>query len=480
VTVRGVTHGDIRVIIVGGGIAGIAAAVTLAQRGVRVDLIETRKKLGGRATSFTDARTGEELDNCQHVALGCCTNFVALCAMLGVRDAIEWFDRLWWIERGGRETELRADAWAPAPLHLARSFAHAAFLSASERAEIAGGIAAALRADREAWTSSPFTQWLDETGQSVGAVRKFWAPVMVSACNAGVDRIAASVGLHVLQEGLLAHRDAFRVGVPRVPLRRLYDGAQSIIEAAGGRVRFGAGAQAVSAGHVTLRSGERVDGDFVVLAAPVERAAALLERGGAMDARVGMLGAFTPSPIVGVHVRFDRPVLHRPHAVLVDAETQWLFRKDEAGAAMHAVISGADEWLGLSEAEATERVLRDVHAALGERAGSARLLWSRVVKERRATWAPTPLAEAHRPKATGRSGVILAGCYTDTGWPSTMEGAARSGFAAAAAVLGADAGEFLVPSLRPEFIGRVLGGRSLRSQHGVATRRAADTTTTPA
>jgi len=495
------------VAVVGAGIAGIACAVHLAHRGVHVTLIETRKKLGGRATSFSDPRTGEELDNCQHVALGCCTTFLDLCQTLGVRDQIDFSDRLWWIEPGGRITVMRADMALPAPLHLARGFAFARFLTVAERTEIAAAVAAAARANRHDWRHRTFAEFLDDTGQSPGALDKFWRPLIISAANAQPERTAASVGIHIVQEGMLANRRSFTLGVPRVPLRRLYDGAADIVERAGGRVMLGASAGAVSPRSVTLRSGEVIHADRVVLAVPVERAGALLEAGGATrddDPRLAMLDAFDPSPILGVHLRFDRPVMTMPHAVLVGRDTQWLFRKDGAGCVVHAVISAADDWTSLTEQAATERVLADLRAcvfptlsnrdrnestgessdaskangqhdpgnAIGPGSGGSqepKLLRSRVVKEKRATWAPTPKAEANRPPAinprspershhpsTTHPGVILAGCYTDTGWPSTMESAARSGAIAAAAVLGTGRDRFLSAPLGVEAIPRAI------------------------
>ena len=451
------------VLVVGGGIAGIAASVALADAGVRVELIETRKKLGGRATSFRDARTGDEVDNCQHVALGCCANFRWLCDRLGVGGLIEWWERLWWYEDGGRVSEVGSVRWLPAPGHLLPGLARASFLDGGEKAALAVGMAHAMRADRSRWRGVSFGAWLSEVEQPSSVVERFWSPLIVSACNAGVDRVAASVGLHVVQEGLLSTREAFEIGVPRVPLSRLYEPAVRVIERSGGRVRLGVGASAVSAREVRLRGGGSVAAGGVVLAAPFERAIGLLTAGGASDERVRMMGELEHSPIVGVHLAFDRAVLGTGHGVLLGDSTPWVFRKDTEGRRVHAVISAADGWVDLDEAAVVRRVVGVMRRCLGGMDG-ARIEHARVVKEKRATFVPGVEAERSRVAAQGSSGVVLAGCYTATGWPSTMEGATRSGLRAAEVVLGERSGAFVRGGLKPAVVPRLFGGRTLRRQ----------------
>lgn len=455
------------VIVAGGGIAGIAAALRLAERGVRVTLLETRKKLGGRATSFTDVRSGEVLDNCQHVVLGCCTNYLDLLARLGTLDQISWTDQQWWIEPGGRTSVIRPGP-LPAPGHFSLAMMGVRFLSWPEVSSLAKAMISVMRADRRVWRDRTFAQFLSWAGQSDRVIRRFWTPVIVSACNLDPARVCAASALHVFQEGFLSHRDAASIGVSRVPLVALYDRAEQALRAAGGGIRLGESVERVEPQAVVTGDGERLTADRVICALPVERAVDVLPES---DPRRATMARFTHSPILGVHLTFDRPVLGTPHAVLVDPPppggVQWLFRKDEAGAKVHAVISGADEWMPLTEEQIGARVLGDLHACLPG-AREARVLAVRAVKEKRATFAPTVEVEASRPPAVPTIAhangahadhVILAGDYTDTGWPATMEGATRSGYIAAAHALGEPPTGLLTPPIKVALGARLLGLR---------------------
>lgn len=456
------------VLIAGGGIAGIAAALRLAEHDVRVTLVETRKKLGGRATSFTDSRTGLVLDNCQHVMLGCCTNFADLLRRLGAADMIRWHREQYWVEAGGRVSTIRRSA-LPAPLQFAWSMLRAPLLTLAEAAAVGRACAAILRADRREYQDITFGAYLRglRPPQSERLIARFWSPVIVSACNMDVDRVAASAALHVFQEGFLAHPHAADIGVPAAPLVRLYDRAEEVIRAAGGRIELGESVVHLDATSLTTGEGRRLEAECAVCAVPVERVNRIVdERIRASDPRFAPLDRFTHSPILGVHLLFDRPVLNLPHAVLVERPTQWVFRKDDEGRAVHAVVSAADEWVGLPEDQIVQRVAADIAACfpdvrLGE-PGGASIVSARAVKEKRATFAPIPGIDRLRPgplppgATSARGHVVLAGDYTATGWPATMEGAARSGYAAAAAVLGVPAEEMVAPSLRPAAIPRAL------------------------
>jgi zeta-carotene desaturase len=449
--------------VVGGGLAGIACAVRLAERGVAVTVLETRKKLGGRATSFQDVRSGRWLDNCQHVVLGCCTNYLDLLGRLGVREKLVWTREQHWIEEGGRVSVIRPGVF-PAPAHFTGSFLGASFLTMGEKAQVARACSRILRVDRDKHAGETFAAFLGACGQSERVVRRFWAPVVVSACNLDVERVSAAAALHVFQEGFLANVHAADIGVPGVPLLELYEGVEALIASAGGRVVLGEGVEAIDEQGATSSGGVRYDAEAVVCAVPVERVNRLVNEGvRAKDDRFDALESFTHSPILGVHLTFDRPVMPEfPHAVLVDRPTQWLFRKDVGGAYLHAVISAADAWVSLPEEEIGERVLADVRACLPA-AREARLISVRAVKEKLATFAPIPGIERARPGVSGSSRIFLAGDYTDTGWPATMEGATRSGYAAAAAVLGCPLESVLVPDLPVAALARVAGLRAKAS-----------------
>lgn len=438
------------VAIVGAGIAGLAAAVRLAERGVPVTLLETRRKLGGRATSFVDVRSGLTIDNCQHVVMGCCSAYLDLLGRVGAAEKIRWYRQQHWVEEGGRVSTVQP-SFLPAPLHFAPSMFRAGFLSFGEVLSIGRAIAKIARARRAAHEEETFGDFLKRAGVSERVVRRFFAPIIVSACNLEIERVSCAVALHVFQEGFLSSKTAADIGVPKTPLAELFAQAPEIVATAGGQVLLGASVERVTRNTVTLADGREIQADAVILAAPVERVRRLVAgaEAAASDPRFEPLDRFTHSPILGVHLLFDRPVMDLPHAVLVDRPTHWLFDKSgqieregviidgvPVRGALHAVVSAAEAWVGLDEQAIGERVLADVRAcfpAAGEN-GGARLLAVRAVKEKRATFAPLPGMARLRPGATGPSGIILAGDYTDTGWPATMEGAARSGYAAAEAV----------------------------------------------
>jgi zeta-carotene desaturase len=455
-------------LIIGGGLAGMACGVRLAEQGVKVTLLETRKKLGGRATSFQDVRSGRWLDNCQHVVLGCCTNYLDLLGRLGVRDKIVWHREQHWIEVGGRTSTIKPGMF-PAPAHFTGSFLAAKFLSLGEKIQIARACSCILKVDRQAHAAETFHAFLKSAGQSDRLIARFWFPVVVSACNLPPERVSAAVALHVFQEGFLAHARAADIGIPGVPLLELYEDAPKLLEKSGGMVLLGEGVESIDEQGATTTSGQRYNADAVVCAVPVERVNRLVDPAiQVRDPRFAPLDSFMHSPILGVHLTFDRPILpHIPHAVLVDRPTQWLFRKDAEGKQLHAVISAADEFLGTPEAKIGDMIVQDIHACFPD-AKKAQLVSVRTIKEKLATFAPTPGVEKLRPQPTGPSRIILAGDYTDTGWPATMEGATRSGYAAAAAVLGRPQSEFILPPLPIATLARFAG---LHSEPSGAPRR---------
>ena len=439
-----------RVLVLGGGLAGIAAALRLAERRVPVTLLETRKRLGGRATSFVDPRTGETIDNCQHIAMGCCTNYIDLMRRLGGLGLMRWDREQTWLEPGGRRSTIRP-APLPAPAQFSPSFAAARFLPAGSKQRVARALLSLARVRRRDWTGRTFGDWLDARGQREPERARFWDPVVISACNLAPAQTDAPVAIKVFQEGFLASARAASIGVATVPLVRLYDPAERAVREGGGTVELGASVTRFDERSATLSDGRTLEADRVICTLPWERAAKAADPGvAASDPRFAGLDALGHSPILGVHLVFDRPVLDVPHAVLVDAGTQWVFRKDAAGRRLHAVISAADDWMGLDEPAIVERVVKD----LADRLPAARravVESFRAVKEKRATFAATPRGERARPGQlpSEPGGVLLAGCYTQTGWPATMEGAVRSGYMAAAGALGEAPGSMLVPDLPP-------------------------------
>lgn len=455
------------VIVVGGGVAGIASALRLAQAGVNVTLLETRKKLGGRATSFQDVRTGLTIDNCQHITMACCTNYLRLLRDLGVESKIDWHDDIHWIEPGGRRSVMKPGA-LPAPGHMTGAFIGARFLTTRDKFAIARAMHAIMNTDCTRHRDKTFGAWLRSNRQPNRTIRRFWEPIIVSACNCAVETVCASSALHVFQEGFLANRTAGRMGVPNVPLVELYDRAQCVLAEAGGQIKLGVSVRAVHDRCVELADGEALMTGRVICAVPLERAVRLAGvKAREADPRFVSMAKITHSPILGVHLVFDRSVLNVHSAVLVDRPTQWIFSKpgEPCGSHLHAVISAADGWMALSEDEITRRVLADIHACLPA-SKNATLISSRPVKEKLATFAPTPEVEALRPATLGPrglDGIILAGDYVQTGWPATMEGAARSGYMAAAAVLGQNVSQSLMSPLQVGAIVRVVAKPMVRN-----------------
>lgn len=462
------------VAVVGGGLAGIAAAVRLAAAGDRPVVIETRRKLGGRATSFVDPRSGAVLDNCQHVLMGCCTNLLDLYARLGVADKIEWHRAIHWANPPAEPDRMRPGL-LPAPGHYTGSFLRMRFLSMAEKAAIARAMWRLLRIGlhgRTAWRGRVFMEFLEETRQPPRAIERFWSPVVVSACNLPVERVAADCAMQVFQEGFLGSRRAGAMGLAAVPLVELYDPAERLIAETGGEIRTGLSAKSLAYDGARI-TGVVTDEGFVsasavVSAVPPDRLDKLVSaplRGA--DNRLERLSAIEFSPILGVHLFFEQRVLDLPHLVLTGRDTQWMFNKGidpEGRQHLHAVISGADDWMALAEDAIVERVMADLHACVPRSIGLAPVAF-RAVKEKRATFAALPGIERLRPSAEpgtlglrggGVRNLFLAGDWCDTGWPATMEGAVRSGYAAASAFLGAGGP---VPDLPVSRFSRLLGLR---------------------
>ncbi len=457
-------------IIIGGGVAGIAAAVALESAGWNVTLIEARKSLGGRASSFIDPQSEQEIDNCQHVLLGCCTNLLDLYRRLGCMDRVRFEKTITFRDENGRKHGLTATPGFPAPTHLSASFLTFGILTLKEKIAYARAMLAMLRLGRkgrEKLADVPFGQWLDEHHQPASLVTKMYEPVLVGALNEDCRKCSAQYAIQVFQDAMLAHADGYVVGVPTVPLSQLYGEHPVRNTRLGVRV-----AELCFDGprvkSVKLSDGEELIADIVVLATnhhavqkwiPPELAA--------IDERFKFLDQLQSVPILGVHMEFDRSVLTDPHAALITGPLQWLFRKDEAGKVIAGVISASRDYIGRPKEECLKEFEAQVRNALPE-AREAKLIRGVIVIEKRATFAPLPGIDRLRPKQTpppgGIANLYLAGDYTQTGWPATMEGAARSGYLAADAVLRSTAADkkgdrplFIVDDLPAQRPARWLG-----------------------
>lgn len=448
------------VAIAGGGLAGLAAGCALAQAGFRVILFERRPYLGGRASSYQHPGTGEVVDNCQHVLLGCCTNLVDFYRRIGVEEKIRWFDRLVFVEPGGRRSSI-APTWLPAPLHAAPSFLFTPSLALPDKLAIARAMLAIARGAADDDGSQNFLHWLQRHGQTPRAIDRFWKVVLVSALNEDLERSSVAYGAQVFRESFLKSAAAGRMGVPTVPLTDLYNAAGDYICQRGGEVRLRAPVEAFAAEQekATLCvAGQKVACDFAVLALPFSTIGHALPTTGEAGPLRRSAEQLESSPITGIHLWFDRQIADLEHAVLLDRTIQWMFHKSKllgrtaegGGSYVELVVSSSKSLVEKPKNEIVELAVRE----LGEffpQAHDAKLVKATVIKEVHATWSPAPGVDRHRPPAvTAWPRVFLAGDWTATGWPATMEGAVRSGYLAAEALAraaGARGSRFLVPDL---------------------------------
>lgn len=424
-----------RVLVLGGGLAGLASAAALGSAGHQVDLYEARNFLGGRATSYaapaTEGTPAEIIDNCQHILLKCCVHLLDFYERLGVRDRVHFFNEFYFIEPGGRISKLRAGA-LPTPLHFAGSFLRMSCLSWRDKIALGRAILALKkqRLTRTDLDQISMGDWLREQKQPPQVVERFWRQVLVSAINEELDQMAAQHGFQVFWLGFLATSDAYEMGVPSVPLGELYS-SQGWERLPNVRLHLRAPVERieVAEGCVTgvQVGGETVTADYYVSALPFEKLGPLLPQ---LDLP---LQEFTHSPITGVHLWFDRPVTDLPHGTLLDRSMHWFFNKD-GGRYLQLVVSASRDLTPMSRKEIIDLAVRELAEFLpGVR--EAKLEKAHVVKEVRATFSARPGLEAHRPRPeTALSNFVLAGDWTKTGWPATMEGAVRSGYLAAEAV----------------------------------------------
>jgi zeta-carotene desaturase len=455
------------VVVVGAGLAGLAAASALSAAGGKVLILERKPFVGGRAYSYEHPALHEEID-CQHVLLGCCTNLVHLCEQAAVADRIRWYDELTFLEPGldgrpSRRTNLRADS-LPAPLHTSFDFLRAPMLGLADKAAIARGLMEFLRG-YPSDDSESFATWLKRTGQTPRAIKHLWEPVIVGALNDGFENCSTKYAGQVFHESFLKSAKGGRLGIPTLPLSQFYGYVAEQAVRQGAELRLSQSVTGLSReGDIwSIATSEGCfTADNVILATPFQQAASLLPNDDASVAMKGQLANFRNAPITTVHLWFEREVTEMDHAALLDTGIQWIFHKSRIrrtpaaqGSYCELTISASFAELHQTREEILGNALHEL-AMFFPKVREVKLVKSGILKEARATFSVTPGLDAARPaQKTAWPGLFLAGDWTQSGWPSTMEGAVRSGYLAASAVAGTS---FLQPDLPPEGFMRLVAG----------------------
>ncbi|QDT81733.1 15-cis-phytoene desaturase [Gimesia maris] len=471
------------VVIIGGGLAGLACAVTLADREIPVSLYESRPRLGGRASSFADKQSEQLIDNCQHVSMGCCFEFNRFCETVGIADSFQRAAELYFVgpdsvapdlidsdlidsDSKGRQFKVNrfaANPLLPSPLHLLPAFGGLSYLSWSDKIQLARGLKQLAIANIDLENEPTIADWLVAHGQSANVINRFWNVVLVSALSESLDRISLSHARKVFVDGFLRARDNWQVLIPTVPLEHLYGTViQDYLKQRGSKISLQTGVENIridgqQVTGIQLRDGSEIDCPRVVLAVPYQRVFDLLPDEFPGREKLTGIQQLESAPITSVHLWFDREITSLPHAVFVDTLSQWMFNRSrlmqnastESGYYYQVVISASHNLTGSArqgrtQSEIIGEVVREL-AMIWPEANAAELLHSRMVTEHQAVFSVKPGVEQLRPSQhTQVEGLYLAGDWTSTGWPATMEGAVRSGIQAA---------EFLLADLdRPETI----------------------------
>jgi len=428
--------------VVGGGLAGMAAALALAERGHKVELFEQNQCLGGRVGSFRDALTGERIDRCMHVGLGCCTRLLEFIRRTGVEDRFAKHRRLNFIGPAGEVCRFQPWPWLPAPLHLVPGLARLRYLGPRDRLGIARGM---LRLGRLApgrpSGARTIAGWLRAEGQSEAAIDRFWSVLLVSALGETVQRAGLAMARKVVLDGFLRSRRGCELFLPKVPLGEIFDRPMNDrLRQLGVEVHLGTRARAIeiSAGRcraIVLSGGKRRRIGGLVVAVPWRQISRLFSpRQRPLLSPDWKADRLEPAAITAVHLWFDRAITSLPHAVLVGRTSQWMFRPlakpsptPHGGHYIQIVISASHRLAAQPRGRLVERVCDEL-ASIWPAARQARLLHHRVVTEREAVFSVTPESDSFRPAPRiAVPNIVLAGDWTDTGWPATMEGAIRSG-----------------------------------------------------
>jgi len=440
-------------LVFGGGLAGIAASKRLAEAGWKVTLLEARSSLGGRAFSYDDPGSGRKLDNGQHVIVGACQNLLAFLEAIDARKFWHLQNRLdvAVYDGSGRLGRLYGVP-APAPLYLLPAFIAYPHLGWLDKINAVRGLLSIMRAQRDdpALEDITFYDWLRASKQSEIAIANLWNVLIEGTLNDHVSSVSASMGLMIVQDGLLEGSQTANVGYPTVPLQQaLGNPARSYLEKLGVSVVTGCAVRCVNtgSGHVVQNLSVAdvgvMEADAYVSAVPFWILPKIVSGPLSEGPTFADLSKLQTSPIVNAHLLYDRPVMAGDFCYFLGSPLQWVFNSSrifgagepEGPQSLSVSISAAWDYIDIERSRLTCRIASEMLRAF-PKARDAELLDSTIVKQRNATFRCIPGANRHRPgPRTESPNLFLAGEWTDTGWPSTMEGAVISGYNAAEAVM---------------------------------------------
>jgi len=419
-----------RIIVIGGGLAALAASTLLVERGFRVTLLERKPFLGGRATSYAvNPSEDEYVDNCQHVLLKCCRNLIDFYNRIGVLDGIRFFDQYIFLDTHGECHRIYGSP-LPAPLHLAPSFFRFDLLQWKDKIAIIRAMASVyFQKDAPELDRITMLQWLRDHRQTEKAIAIFWRPILTSALNEDIELASARYGLKVFLDGFLKDRSGFHMGVPSVPLSKLYtEPCLAYLEQRGASVRMRSTVSEIQMnGHraegVRLQDGTFLHADCIISTVPPEALLKIMPEEHRHD--LPFLKNFESSPITAVYFWFDKSVTSLDYAALVGTEIQWMFNK---GDHLGLVISASRKLLPLGRSEIIDLCLHELTQMIPE-VRNAKLTKAVVIKEPFATFSVRAGMDQFRPdQKTAIANFFLAGDWTKTEWPPTMEGAVISGY----------------------------------------------------
>ncbi|MEW6127820.1 MAG: hydroxysqualene dehydroxylase HpnE [Acidobacteriota bacterium] len=431
-----------RVIIIGGGFAGLAAGVRLSERGFEVVIVERRNHLGGRAYSFRDPTTGDIVDNGQHLFMGCYHHTIAFLKKLGTLEKLKFQERT---RVDFLDAKNGLDSFAcpklPAPLHVLAGLFKLKGLTIGDKLR-AFNLSSTLRGKATTNGALTVAEWLKKLKQSANISKRFWTPLVVATLNESPDVASAKMLIKVLQEAFGGGRAASAIGISSVGLSDLYtQDAKHFIESRGGKIQVLARAHKIlirddQVVGVELTGGEIINADYVISAVPPNVLFEMLDDD-LREKHFAYLAKLKSSAIVSINLWFDRPLTDRQFIGLIGTETQWLFNKDAIALTtkpsnhLALIISAANQYTNWTKHQLVEMAMRDLQALIPQ-SHEAKLLHATIVKEREATIAHTVESDRLRPDAqTPIANFFLAGDWTNTGFPATIESAVLSGNTAA-------------------------------------------------